>query len=587
MAKKQKARNNLEEEFARLYKERGIEGNTDLLRRMYRSYYKDKPGGVRDREQWIRLKASDFGKMIKGERAFTESHIMAIERALGVRWVDILDPLPTEKGCKEKLNHPSLWSAAYYDDVDEYIYLSSADDADNYSVISNPDEYGKTIIDYILEYKSERGLAFLIENEYIYLNRDFEVIGRIYHSEDKSGEILDFLFGLDNAELFIKLCGENVLFRSADKEISARLAKRISETNGIFSALCKPFTESKTGLSYMSPIIFYVLKYALESGDNHTAQIIISAYERFLDMAIADARSKNGISLKDRPRVSYIKEDYSVNRVNWEMLCGGSTVLYIWNLSSLLKIGGVFGKQLEALGEERVTERLTVIPVEEMKIGDKYIDGNICYVKKDNDVGIWALKYLSGERECRYLPAYLGEERGVDKVAACSRRYEAIDFGELGRILDEIHRLSSEKLGGTRVYQYSKGMRGGFGIERISNKIVIASWEICEVGEAIDDFVLAFFNNANYYRREYDDVLRFTQYKSQAFKDLTLMLGEYKSKRVIERFGDKMNEALERMIKDSTDRINVDGAKDIEILFAAKAFAEIYRRRLNELTESR
>ena len=275
MARKLKTRYNYEECFKLLYEEKGLSGNADLLRRMYHCYYKDKLGGASDRQRWINDSIADFGKMIRGERSFTESHIMAIERALGMSWVDIVEPLPAKREIAKELNEHTLRRAAYDDDELEYLYLSSTRDADDYTdVICNDDEYGKTIIDYILEYKSEGGLSFLIENGYIHLTRGLRIDGRIYHVDDKSDEILDFLFSLDKADDFLKLLGKTSIDHEAFDRDAKRFASGILKTNKIFALLCKSFVDPVTDLSYMSPIIFEVLKYAMESNNREAAQII-------------------------------------------------------------------------------------------------------------------------------------------------------------------------------------------------------------------------------------------------------------------------------------------------------------------------
>ena len=288
MARKLKTKNNLEERFKLLYNEKGISGNAELLRKMYHFYYKGKPKVTPDRQRWVESRMADFGKMIRGERSFPESDIMAIERAIGMSWVDIIEPLPAKREMSKELDDHTLRRAAYYDDESEYLHLSSTRDVDDYTdVICNCDEYGKTIIDYILEYKSKRGLSFLIENGYIYLTRGLEIDGRVYHSEDKADEILDFLFSLDNAGDFLKLLGEARIGHSASDRVAKQIALGILQTNNIFASLCKPFVDPETGLSYMSPILFETLKCALESNSREAAQMIISAYSGFLDDAIS------------------------------------------------------------------------------------------------------------------------------------------------------------------------------------------------------------------------------------------------------------------------------------------------------------
>ena len=138
MAGKAKEKKNCEKQFALLYKNKRISGNADLLRRMYREYYreyyKEKNCEVSEEQIWVNSKEADLRNMIIGKRPFTESHIKAIERALNMSWVDIVDPLPESKKKEKEFEAGGLRYAAYLDKEWYYQELADCYDVENYQV---------------------------------------------------------------------------------------------------------------------------------------------------------------------------------------------------------------------------------------------------------------------------------------------------------------------------------------------------------------------------------------------------------------------------------------------------------------------
>ena len=171
MGRPSKEKENYEKIFEQLYKEKNISGNSELLRKMYTSYYKGKPGVNNDRQGWVSSQAPDLSKKIKGIRSFTDDDKKAIERALDMSWVDIVEPKP-EKKKNTDFKLCGIRYAAYKDEERYYQDLAYGYDVDEYnSPLANYDEYGKTIVDYVIEYRSETGLRFLINNGYIDVKR--------------------------------------------------------------------------------------------------------------------------------------------------------------------------------------------------------------------------------------------------------------------------------------------------------------------------------------------------------------------------------------------------------------------------------
>ncbi len=107
---------------------------------------------------------ANFSKMLKGERPLKYDFIIPLEKIFGVSLARLLDEdaykLPVEKS-----NVPfdkGFRYYAYLDDPDLYrnefdIMLTK----DGKSILNNTDEFGKTFLDYVVEYHSVNGVRYL------------------------------------------------------------------------------------------------------------------------------------------------------------------------------------------------------------------------------------------------------------------------------------------------------------------------------------------------------------------------------------------------------------------------------------------
>lgn len=582
MGRPQKEKSNYEERFKELFKEKGIDGNAGLLRKMYTVYYKGKDGVDNDRQAWVNSQLSDLGKKLRGERSFTETDKKAIERALEMSWVDIVEPLP-KKNEQKVFKNKGLSYAAYMDEERYYQELADIKVVDEYNpVLLNYDEYGKTIIDYVIEEKAKNGLRFLIDNAFLKSNPFLKFEG-VYRADEFSDELWDWIFSIDDAEIFLKAFGEQNLFdffsfdeayQDGEKE---KFLKKIVGTNRILEALCNERIYPQNEFKYMPSILFEVLKFALETNKQAIAQRIIAIYTKFIDsQTTAFQNATNQESSKS----------FSVSRLNSaqrEIYYDGSLIMYVWDFSELNGKFNGFEDQIEFCQTTNILNRLVVKNLSAMEYGDSFVKDGIYYIKKKPDISLEALIYLTKEKDCKFLPTYIGEESGVTKICAYSSWFSA-NFEELGEILGEIHSLSQEKLGEDRVYMYSRGFAGNscFGYTMSKRTKVITNWQACDIGTPIFDIISAFLNYCNrvysYFREPYGC---FIEEKNRLYEELSGFLNAYPDKRVIENFGDKLNEELDRRLKDA-----IQGKKviDIERIYMIKSFAEIYREDLNSVT---
>lgn len=124
---------------------------------------------------------SNFSKMLKGERPLKYEFIIPLEKIFGVSLARIMDEdaykLPVEKE-----NVAFVKGFRYYAAIDDYdLYekeFALLLDKEGKSILSNTDEYGKTFLDYIVEYGSKNGALFFYKNfkpKLKWFNNNFEL----------------------------------------------------------------------------------------------------------------------------------------------------------------------------------------------------------------------------------------------------------------------------------------------------------------------------------------------------------------------------------------------------------------------------
>ena len=141
---------------------KGIKKYSDLLRDIAHEL------GIKgdDAYEFARRERSNFSKMLKGERPLKYEFIIPLEKIFGVSLARLLDEdaykLPVEK--ENVPFNKGFRYYAYLDDIQLYknefdLLLAN----DGKSIITQTDEFGKTFLDYLVEYHSENGVRYLYE----------------------------------------------------------------------------------------------------------------------------------------------------------------------------------------------------------------------------------------------------------------------------------------------------------------------------------------------------------------------------------------------------------------------------------------
>ena len=119
-----------------------------------------------DAYKFANKEKSNFSKMLKDERPLKYEFIIPLEKIFGVSLARLLDEdaykLPTEK-----INVPFNKGFRYYAYLDNpKLYKEEFDlllAKDGKSILTQTDEFGKTFLDYVVEYSSFNGVRYLQE----------------------------------------------------------------------------------------------------------------------------------------------------------------------------------------------------------------------------------------------------------------------------------------------------------------------------------------------------------------------------------------------------------------------------------------
>ena len=119
-----------------------------------------------DAYEFANKEKSNFSKMLKGERPLKYEFIIPLEKIFGVSLARLMDEdaykLPIEKE-----NVPFNKGFRYYAYLDDPLLYKNEFNLllakDGKSIITQTDEFGKTFLDYVVEYHSVNGVRYLYE----------------------------------------------------------------------------------------------------------------------------------------------------------------------------------------------------------------------------------------------------------------------------------------------------------------------------------------------------------------------------------------------------------------------------------------
>lgn len=167
----------------------------------------------------------NFSKMLKGERPLKYEFIIPLEKIFGVSLARLIDEdaykLPVEKE-----NVPFNKGFRYYAYLDDpQLYINEFNlllTNDGKSIITQTDEFGKTFLDYIVEYHSVNGVRYLYEEYGIKLKwffNEFEFRkdkGITWINFQNSIEFARLVASINDPELFNSIYDSYNMFFACD-----------------------------------------------------------------------------------------------------------------------------------------------------------------------------------------------------------------------------------------------------------------------------------------------------------------------------------------------------------------------------------
>ena len=291
----------LRKNIERYKQQKGIKKDSDLLRNIARELGVEK-GRI---YEFVNKEKANFSKMLNGTRPLKHEFIIPLEKIFGVSLARLLDEdaykLPVEK-CNVPYDKGFRYYA-YSDDPE--LYKTSFDNIsakDGKSILNNTDEFGKTFLDYVVEYGAVNGVRYLHDEYGITLkwwHNNFEFKkekGAIWCDFDNAIGFARLVASMNDADLFNDIFDSYNMFYSnghyGDESISIfynpDYLEILMDNQNIFNSLfeCKKYNlklgsisqrKCKTDmLTYQSinPILNNCLKYALRHLDKYKKQAI-------------------------------------------------------------------------------------------------------------------------------------------------------------------------------------------------------------------------------------------------------------------------------------------------------------------------
>lgn len=198
---------NLEENVNHYMKLKGIKKYTDLLIDISSQL------SIKGEEKYtfVKREKGNFSKMIKGKRPLKYEFIVPLEKIFGVSLARLLGEdaykLPVDKD-----NIPFNKGFRYYAYLDKMeLYENEFDKTlakDGKSILNNTDEFGKSFLDYVVEYNSVNGVKYLYKEYGIkikWFHNQFEFKkekGCIYIDFDNSIEFARLVASMNDVKIF-------------------------------------------------------------------------------------------------------------------------------------------------------------------------------------------------------------------------------------------------------------------------------------------------------------------------------------------------------------------------------------------------
>lgn len=479
-----------------------IDGPVELLR-LVRRHLK-----LSIDQKEIYKEKGNFQKSLEGDRAIKTEYMLTIEELAKKSLYEIY------KGDEAKFKTPKDYehrgikfyvAQGTYEAMEE---LAGLVDGEGYPVLEAVDEFGKDVVDYIIELENTEGLKYLSKNV------ENSTAFNPYHNNanQKFSLALDMVFKADDVSLFNYMSTWNKHLEGDYLKIicEEENLRRILESENIFKAQLKWeeqewndnygwYIEGKkpAKLVLVSPLLSRLLFVALKNVSKYREQIreILSVSQKATEeicKALAEVEGRSSFRINDKGDISSGYNGFCLGRcMRTEGLsCEDSYI------NSLLEEN-----------ERRIEEIKNKVFFDKERILSgkaQTIDGKTYMCPSENHLEYEFYKFAR-ENGIMCVPEYLGRENDVDvfksyKSGGLTARIDDSDRIEsLAEFFKSLHDKCEDKLGKGKVYRHA-GIRSDYIYFDYIDICCVSGWEKCVIGtraEALKDILISLIIGAS------------------------------------------------------------------------------------------
>ena len=576
--------NSMKYRFDELMKKKNL-NQIVLLRQIHNMLYPEKSNESYD---FAKNRKGNFSKMINGTRPFKYEYVVPLERILNTTMDYIINGEESNVGIQ--LRNKGIEYTAYLNDYDEYVKFGAETDSEGHLIIANYDEYNKNLLNYIIEYQSEQGIAYLynyLDFKYNAMISAFECKPHIYvHDVEEQLLILKLLASknetillrnvinpyqlidqhLERSDGFLKskefkeflLTNENVLNVFLD-DITMNLMEVNSKI--IYS------TYSFDQCMFINPILYDLLEFVFENGTNYISQIY-----KIIDFGIEYNKRMIEFANKTFSSLEEIKIDKK-----------GFIIHGCTKIGSLL----IYDHTINPDFPETIKNKLRILDaqknallnLEQPSVMADTITADGKYIWRqasENDVEYEMYK-LCEKLEIHEVPKYYETREGLDRLDYISgsvlRHCENANYNQVASLVSWLKKYQ-DKLGdalGGKVYVHGALDVNAVLFEKDEVKGIV-NWQYCRVGEKHEDFVDIFIN--------WLDIGSSMRKNDVIYSTIVKLLNEYgATEETRNNLPSLMKEELERRIH-SLDKEAWNYEYWYEYYRHAQTFLELYGERI-------
>ena len=579
--------NTMKQRMEELMKKKNLSAS-ELLMKIHDMLY---PEQHRERYEFCEKNKANFSKMISGARPFKFEYVVPLERILNTTMDYIVNGEESNIGIQ--LRNKGIEYTAYLNDYDEYVKFGAETDSEGHLIIANHDEYNKNLLNYIIEYQSEQGIAYLYDHfgfRYSAMHGAFNCEPHIYiYKQDEQLMILKLLASKGETVLLYNIINpyqrieydwerDDNLLKSKDFRdlllTSGDVLKEFLDdaTIGLTDAN-RNFVSSKYSFDqciFINPMLQDLLAFALDN-----PQYYETAIHDILDFGIAYNKRMLGFAAENfssfAQELKVDEKGYIID--GWAKI--GSILTYDRAVDP--EINNAIKEKIKTL----VAQKNALLNLEQPSVMADTITADGKYIWRqasENDVEYEMYK-LCEKLEIHEVPKYYETREGLDRLDYISgsvlRHCGNANYNQVASLVSWLKKYQ-DKLGdalGGKVYVHGALDANAVLFEKDEVKGIVG-WKFCRIGEIYEDFVSILI--------DWLDLGSTTRSNSRIYDTMMKLVKEFElcteiNKILPELIVNELNQRISKLDKNSDNY-----EYWYEYYRYAQTFVELYAERIKE-----